>query len=831
MYKDNQIIKTLILLCLIFGISSCSSINRFTRVKKTPRENSANYCGKEIKAKKSEINKEPWIVFSDRENNPTFTRPGGRIKAKEIHFLEPFLVIKTKNDFLHLIKYTPEIIKNGKLNYKEAEDYGWIHKSNLLLTHQATTDISNGKKIKILAAFSGTNAIQNPNSFFASDCIKLYDDPLMKNSVDTIAPHCILYRFKQSADKKQSLVGKVAYIDAENVSDKILGWIDNSLIQSIGTNLHIDLKSLSPDDSISFCLDKKNEIYFSKEMMASNHLLINKYNTLKYSPVMAYCTQDSSVNLRIRTAFPLFDYSDNYVFNVNGEPIFFNQFQEITQKSKRINVSFVFEGKDQTIQSFPKIINALQNLQPLFKSEKLNEDGFTIQFNSVLTFNNSGKFRKITHSNFSSEYSETLQFLSDKINEEGTLQSVPSSIAWSGLNKALDLIESQEEANNLIVLIGDIGTKKEEQNSDLINRLVKNNCRILGFQTHNGSGDFYNNFVLEMAHIINSYAQKSLTEKKNILVSPNQVKDNNYFIQSDDMQNSYKLDFPNNSITQGFLFFPQKGKSLPLSLLSENTDSILQQIKDDNTHVLEQINQAFLSSGRDRTKLDSLFVRNFNLETTQMIQKELPESFFKEIPAWSILSNTLTIDDSVNKSTKYHLLLSQKEMDELISFIADLSSIEIDYQYPSEKKKKEKKLENSCECPENDALTKIEKEDENIISHPIPIKYVNTKKIRKHIYKVYRNSLSHCFFCKQKKENLDELNLAEIHYQITRFPSSNELLNSILLKEIRNKKEVSNLELEKLLAYLIEKKKALETAESFESNGETYYWIGQKQLP
>ncbi|MFV0325263.1 MAG: type VI secretion system protein TssR domain-containing protein, partial [Bacteroides xylanisolvens] len=218
-YKITDRIILLTLLTTLLFVSSCGPVHRFTRVKKTPREYSLNYCGGDIKAPKTDLNKEPWIVYSDREKNQTYNNAGGKVKAKDVDYLDAFLVIgtKSKGEYLKLIKYTPDILKNGKLDYKKAEYYGWMHKSKLLLNQQSVTDINSGKKNKMLAVFADTLYINEPEKYFAADSLKLYKDLDQKSQAGTISPYSIIYQLKQSADGTTTLVAKKPYIKAETV--------------------------------------------------------------------------------------------------------------------------------------------------------------------------------------------------------------------------------------------------------------------------------------------------------------------------------------------------------------------------------------------------------------------------------------------------------------------------------------------------------------------------------------------------------------------------------------------------------------------------------------
>lgn len=210
-----KITKTypLLLCSLLLLLTACAPVHRFTRAKKTPREYSLNYRGSDIKAPRTDLNKEPWIVFSDREKNQTFNSPGGKVKAKDVDFLDAFLVIGKKGEFLKLIKYTPEILKNGKLQYKQAEYYGWMDRSKLLLNRQSYTDVSTGKKYKTLVAFSDTLPLNQPDTYFGTDSFRTFKDLIASSVNSGVAPFSLVYRLKESTDRKQTLIAKNSHIN------------------------------------------------------------------------------------------------------------------------------------------------------------------------------------------------------------------------------------------------------------------------------------------------------------------------------------------------------------------------------------------------------------------------------------------------------------------------------------------------------------------------------------------------------------------------------------------------------------------------------------------
>jgi len=827
-----------VLLSILLFASSCGPVHRFTRVKKVPREYSLNYCGGEIKAPKTDLNKEPWVVYSDRDENQTFNNAGGKVKAKDVNYLDPFLVIgkKKKGEYLKLIKYTPDVLKNGKLQYKQAEYYGWIHKSKLLLNNQSVTDISSGKKNKTLVIFADSLSINEPEKFFSKDFVKLHKDPELKSETGVLSPYSIIYQLKNSEDGTKALIAKKPYLNPDEVSEDILGWVDNSLIKDIGTGLHVNLQTV-PEESLQFFINRSDDVSLTEDIIDESRMLSQQYQTIKYSPVSSYSTKDSLVAFRTRMALPVFDYSNNFIFNVNGNPIAHKQFKAIAGNLKKVNISFVFEGNEQTIGQFPQIINALQNLQPMFEDQG---DYYSYNFNCVMTFDESENLSNPISTGFVKDYSQLINFLSDKSNSKDKLRPIKTpQTSWMGLRKAIASLENHKDATNLIVLIGDKRLAANGIEPDLKRRLSEYNCRIIGFQVYAGEGNEFNNFVLDMEDMITSYADRMLQAKRDILVSPEQVKRSNRYARVGEHKNSYRLDFPENSITQGALFFPQKSEFLSLEILPNNIDSIIKEIKQDNTATIQYMSKSFRSVGNNRTMFDSLFLHNYGIDTIRMPEKKLIACFEEEVPGWYMPSKIVVLSDSINNTLDYRLMLSEAEMKEVKEFVAALSENEVDF-IDVQKKKKDQKRK-PCNCPEDDLFLELEREtfitdsitgEIIFLTDSIPSgKYANTKKIRKQLTKTFLEPIKYCKLCKESKKTLKHLTLAEAQYRIIGCPTSNELLNSVRIKDLKKKKIVTDEMLDELVAYYKKMKKELEKAEQFESNGEVYYWIDRKLLP
>ena len=92
------------------------------RVKNVPREYVRNYSVEGVKAPRSLslFKYDPWIVFAN-EPGTTYLSPSGKNEMRPVNYMDAFLVIKRKGDWLQLIQYDPAILKNGRL--KECSHY------------------------------------------------------------------------------------------------------------------------------------------------------------------------------------------------------------------------------------------------------------------------------------------------------------------------------------------------------------------------------------------------------------------------------------------------------------------------------------------------------------------------------------------------------------------------------------------------------------------------------------------------------------------------------------------------------------------------------------
>lgn len=820
----RKTVYALLVLVVLSAIYSCTPVHRLNRLKKVPREYRMNYCDGHTKSpRRFRWDKDPWIVFSDHDGNLTFTRPGGKIRMKTIGFMEPFLVIGRKRGYLRLVKYSDKIVKNGKLtNRKEAEYYGWIAESEMLLSRNAVTDLRTGLHNKYLAILNDTTPLNSAGYLIADDSLVAFKDKSLTLKGDTVPFSGILYRMKQSTDKKKTLVSKVPYLSADSAGFQVSGWVDNAFLCGIGQQHFITPDGSFADSSDFRSRNGRDTVLLSENVLHEMNRIRRSDEGLRYAPVIYDCRYDSGSYIRTALYAPVMDYRENFVFNVNGNKITYTDFRKIEKDLAHINLYFIFEGKRQVLLQFPQLVNTIQNLQSVIENTK---DEFRYSYSGVLGFgaDRTGMTVIRPETSFMS-FMDSLTVMADRIEQA---RPVSSSRSWPALRRAIELAGQKKNDTNLFVLIGETGNNSEWADSLMTRQLAENNCRILGFQLYGGQPDTYNNFVLQVENMIDNYTRIISVDKREMLVSTDQLR--NHYRYRERARNMYSLDFPDHSMTQGWIVFPEKKQTSDLAALTSGIDTLLAEVREDNRQVTEYLHRAFQQVGNYRTRYDSTMIRYYGLGSSK-VDRHFADKFKKESPLWYLPSGIIHIPDSMQPEWEHHLLLTREELLQLRTFLKDISALQVDYRTPKGEKKKKRK---SCNCP--DDLLSPQQWQDTSDTLTVDHKYRGTRKIRRRLVRYYLRRANLNKVCKTKKKVLRHYSIARMHEHILTCPTDNPALNSLAVSEIKKKKYLSDADLDQLLEYYKEKSETLENnlykLPSFISNGTTYYWIDESILP
>jgi len=778
--KQKKIFFVLSLIIAYLALYSCDPVNFMTRAKRIPLLYSINYNYPNVKSISSEINKRAWIVYSDREGNKTKEFPGGSLDYRELKFMEPLIVIGSKGDYYKLIKYNPAVLndRNQLTNRGEAEYCGWLHKDNLLLFDNAITEVRNGIKLKNLTSIKDSRIILDAEKYFKNDSLLLYSLPELEKSSGTVGLNNIVYVLKFSDKDSKALISTQTQITPKTIESLPIGWVDTALIIPMGQRLVLNRIPKIANESHEINSHKRDSLRTVVSPLSS------------FYPVLFADHLDNTLVFHSLDSRYIIDKSNNRVSNVNGDMITLKESQIISNNLSNINVIFTFDLTENVISQMSMLSNTVQNIKQVFENS-LSE--FKYRFAAVLG-------------------DRIIPFESDYLNFCDRVMGVIKKIQIVktpnlALSNAVKLAKKQPNATNLIVYIGEKSNKAEYPSRDIIDGFINYNCRLLSYQVYADNNNIYNNFVLQSIAIIEGYADAIKRLKRKIIVYPDQLRKTNLF--NENTKNVYALDFPKRSMTQGMVIFPEKKLTSDPELLISGVDSIVHQIESDNRNLIASMERSFHQVGNHLNYYDSIFAGHFGIKQKTKITSAVTKVFKEVSPMWVSITPRISKPlDSLNIKD-FGLLLTEEELKGLTDFFDQISaekSYNKGYTLNDTKKVRKvsrlrKELRN---IPSDSQMNLISSEDNKLL--PGEKKYINISAIRKNLKKTYLKELKKCVVQRQTKD----LTLAEAHECITTLPTINPLLKNIRIKDLNNKKKVSDVELFLLIECFSKFKKLIE---------------------
>lgn len=767
-----------IILLMVLTLNACSSGKNLNWVKVNyPREYSNNYYGLKQIGPKTDKNNEPWVVYSANLSNSTIASPNKLEKAKDIFFLEPFYVVGQRGSYLKLMNHEADVLKGIRPDRTGTQDMGWIHQSKMLISSSAFTNPLSGFKNKYITAITDTFSLNNASVFLKNDSVLLFANQNLKEPIGKIGFHEVVYVMNKSIDNKKVFISNKPEISPKDVDNIIAGWISVSLIQDIGERLFYNSNSL--DNNISSFHD------FTK--------------SLKCHPVFSLSGQNDSVTIKTADFRPVIDRSDNFIFNGNGNPIDYAKSLDLEDNLSNINVIFVIEAAQYTMNHFPSLVNTIQNFQMYFTNDK---SGFNYRFGAVLSMKKRNSL-EVDGYGLVEDYSEIFNFVSDRIMHLGDYTPITSSEAWRGLEKAVEIAGQDPDATNIIVLIGENGLNHSKSHYSLINQLVANNCRLFCSQVYSGRTNSFNNFSLQLIEFIEGYSKMVSKNKRELIVDVSQICSENVFTES--QKNYYRLDYPKRSMTHGAIVFPEKGKLFSLEMFTSTLDSFITEVKLDNQLLIDSYQKAFRNMGNSKNKCDSVFLEKYNLSSPGGFKKELTENFRSVNPMW-LESKEKTL---AWKDLDFFLLLNQQEFEDLQGLFDDLTRFEV--------------FDEFHQTSGSDMLSN---------QQAISTGKSSSAAVRMHLKNLLISRLERGKIKEALPQNIQSQSIGYILERITAMPVQWKYLNQINIWGLLDNTFLSDKKLDELIKYFEKQKQRFEEAEfdSFSSLEQKYYWVNKDCL-
>ncbi|MEX6687667.1 type VI secretion system protein TssR [Danxiaibacter flavus] len=579
--------------------------------------------------------KENWVVFSDRNENLTYTKAGNDIVFKSLAFMDACYVVGQKGDFVELIKYDPKLLKtplNHKIDAKSADYLGWINKNNLLLWRGTLKDRLSLFSTKAIAVFKNENIIQSYSSNIVSDSLLSFSSPLTNTQHMKQALRDLLFVYKQSDDGKRWLVGKMAHFTVDNCKQNMIGWIDADYIKLWGNRSF--LATLKNDTT------REGELFFTDTALSALSFPLGGNNCNKkvidelypLERVIKHDSADSYVKTMVLT--DIFDYSRNFAINVLGNKISYDECRKTIRTQDNLNIVFVVDGGKTNGKYVGGLLNTLQSLNANLRSAS----GFkNIRYGAVLYKDNLVSCRDVTNVfPLHEDIDELAVFFQKQLTEINKCNNdTVAQAMFAGIMQGAKLLDKHENESNIIVLIGAAGNNVNEGTSwsDVVRSVNRVDARILVFQTHNVSHPSFNDFVIQGKDLVMSVSANNAELKKEKLIDSRQVLAQNDFSLLTGDSGVYYLDYPARSMEPGYVIFPGKNRVMSPYLLEKNIDSLVGSIQRDNQAIRNSYRQFFRTVGIRNTAVANGYEKYF----PSYADRHLPITFLQSVPLESPL--------------------------------------------------------------------------------------------------------------------------------------------------------------------------------------------------
>ncbi|MGI4743373.1 MAG: type VI secretion system protein TssR domain-containing protein [Janthinobacterium lividum] len=592
-------------ICLLLSLSGRAQLPLLARLVRQPAARPTGLPTPTGHATHANV---PWVVYSDRANNPTYREANLAVKFKQIPFRQACYVLAERQGFLRLVQYDPAL-KIGTFyaqrllkSRKAAKYLGWVPKNRLLLASQAPVDSAGALPTLYCPALTSSRVLQNTEQFFRHDSLRLFAQPDLTSQLPKrLKLYDLAYVYKFSESGREALLGAADWFGADSAATYLLGWAPTTALQLVGQGWFLEPDTVHrtrPDYRLyasptAAWQGKPDSL--ARPSPAAKVAWASK--GVRLPVLQSYRRDNSPVVAQLGLLSPLLVPGDS-VLSVDGTIITRRQYARWRDKSRIYNIVYVLEDSPAMQKHWPEVVSTVQTTVGQLQDSVRQR---IVRMGAVLYH---------SHSRGSGlaalPLSSNLARLAGWLNQHRP-SSTRAGTGWyqptqQGLAAAFRLLDNHKGENNLVILVGIDGDSRDVAQ---LKSLRSAEARLLCFQVAAPPDTVANNFVLQAQQLVIQSARQVGLAKRERLVSPRLVIPRpSYEMRSGTQNIIYRLAFPKQSMVPGWVLFPIKERELPISLLLASTTSMLAQLRYDATQTMGAMDQAFAAALPLRSRLD-----------------------------------------------------------------------------------------------------------------------------------------------------------------------------------------------------------------------------------
>lgn len=721
--------------------------------------------------------KNDWVVSSDRDNNLVYDAPSNRKpNGKIMNFMDNFYVIGETNTHLQLIKYDPVVASNSssrKVNMKKAKYYGWAPKNKLLLWRNSLVNSNTNFNIKGLVVHS---AKRYSRGIGGEQQLTLYNSPTLEKTAQN-ENDIRLFEFLYIYDKKDNsyLVGVSPRLMRSNVASQktIKGWISGDNIQLWKGRL---------------CLEPNSDTEAVAERRAKGikSTLFNSYDAAlelkmgkppRFNKILWDDDQYEKGYPPSQKRMPVFNKMENNIYKTAV-------ITEVFQKGNQRTYSAADHAKLDV--EYNAVRDKKQNINLIFVIDgtESNHPFFVPIINAIKNSLN-------LFENPNKKY-EIATFIYGK-SGEGVISRQPLTSNHAAITRTLEnyrskinLLQDNDEPTDMYEAIGVALHTLDPKETNIIvligdagNAPNVSNLKLIQKIKEKECGiiAFQTRSVSGRRGLI---YHKFIDQSKELVVESSK-RTNLLPSLYESEGNTYRLRYPEEAALPGSLTFSDKGASMSQAELEEEIRQMLKSFEKKHNALLHDLDCKIYvdcKPGINDAVLENILkdVPDIDLRTI----RDLDYQFFAEGYA------PMHLDNLEYPLFKYVLFLTDRE------------------------------------------LYQLETTLKRLIIGGAPTE------LRENVVKVYKETLM--LYYGGEVGNVSDKTLAQLMESVTGLPSKSDLLDKYTLKDLEDRRKVSDDEILDIVDYIEDKLLAMKKVIGnpkyyFRSRDNTYYWVPQEVIP
>ncbi|MBN2279958.1 MAG: hypothetical protein JXQ65_05210 [Candidatus Marinimicrobia bacterium] len=759
----------------------------------------------------------PWEVYSDRDENITYLSKNARTPFKTAAFLDQFFVLEEEGDFLHIIK---DETFNKTVFSENAEDFGWIHQSKLLLwNHNLVTE--KGKINRKAMILNTVEQLKGENEQDAPDIVKFRKGPELKALLTGEESQLFqfFYIYKISDDGKSVLLGKNSFFGPTTARKVMKGWVPRSRAIFWFNRLAVEpnweeeaVAQRKKGQKVTFFAQKtdaglfksgspfdESKVIWNNDPLSTERLI----GEWRRFPVLRGEEKDKA----ILTTGVMGD-----IYTKQGK-LLAEENQKIAEMKRKIDtqiahkrnikIVFVVDGTQSMSGVFRAVSDAVRSAAEKLNLEFRGKYGEnSIDFAGVIYRDYSeGRARQCRTLSFNS--SQSFEEFFDPAEARDINNTTYYESMYLGLETALKSLGLDKDQTNVVILIGDAGNHypdaQKRTANDIAELMAEKYCHFIAIQAHNSSkSPAYEAFITQNKVIALSAATKYraiLSEKYQELYDLGDLE--------------WKQEENKFNLSQS----PLAAKVIGLAANSEmgqkdiqmEIEQFIKGVDAGNDSLIAKLNAIVDGKGFERAE-----------ESPQVVEEQVAD--FYTLPfaegIWAVFQQSgLTLEE-----------LATLKVDKYQVYTPGYTSNLVDGQ--SEPLMKRVLLMDATELGDLErCLRKLRSATSGSLR-------------REALYETWLEILKEYLGETQNEEILKNLSMEQINEKLWELPGTHSMIGDIKLKDIYNEALLTDRELNIYITKILEKHEKIQNIFfshnyrfGFRSNERPYYWIEESMLP